>query len=787
MSPDTRVRQRWLLPTGWQVTTPALVLLLVPGILSFGPIFGGTQGWVAAGGGAVLGLGVAFLAAARRWGWLEVLAASLITYLLFGGALALPSTTIAGFVPTLDTLRRLVTLTAYAWRDLLTVSLPASLFTGPAVVPYLAALLCSVVAGTIALRTSRPGFSLLPLGALLAVGILWGVHTAPLALGLGTAFGVVAMVWLAWVARKRATSDASELLGLEGLRAGARPSWAGGAAIVAIAAVAAVGANIVMPAPQRFVLRDTVVPPLHLEQYASPLTMFRYLETTLQDQTLFTISGVPTGSRVRLAAVDAYDGVVYNVDAASAAYQRVGASIADERQPTGTATMVDVTIGQYAGVWLPGGGDLRGVSFSGTKFDQSLFYNQDSGTALTTVGLSEGDSYRLSVVPHSSPAPASLAGVNFAKVTLPPDTDVPEAVTTMSQQLVGNASTPIDQVTKLASELRSRGFYSNGSDGRSLSGESAARLTTLLTAKQMIGDDEQYSVAMALMARQLGIPARVVMGFYPDASKNVGSAAWAVTGGQAHIWVEVAFEGVGWVPFDPTPDRAKTPNTDVPQPKSDPKPQVLPPPEQANNTADDNKDIVDDQRRAKSDTQPAWVQVAWIVAVAVGGAAVVASPFLVVIALKRRRRRRRLNGELMSDRAHGGWLEVVDRATDLGKTFEPTATRRETSSIIETAFPGAGSVAVADRIDAGVFGAAEPSVDDVAAMWSQVDAVLGRMSGSVPRWRRWVSAVSPRSLGLTRRRVAGSLSPSRLAGRARRATTVLVVRILSRGKDADVQ
>ena len=29
-------------------------------------------------------------------------------------------------------------------------------------------------------------------------------------------------------------------------------------------------------------------------------------------------------------------------------------------------------------------------------------------------------------------------------------------------------------------------------------------------------DDEQYAVAMALMARKLNIPARVVMGFYPD-------------------------------------------------------------------------------------------------------------------------------------------------------------------------------------------------------------------------------------------------------------------------------
>jgi hypothetical protein len=208
MATDAPVHRGWRLPNSWHVTTPALVLLLAPGVLAFGPVFAGAQGWIAAGGGAVLGLAVAFLAASRRWGWVEVLATSVVAYLLFGGALALRKTTIAGFIPTLDTLQRLVTLTAYAWRDLLTVSLPASLFTGPAVVPYLSALGCSLIAGTVAFRTSRPGFALLPLGSLLAVGILWGVHTAPLALGLGVAFGIVAMVWLAWLSRRRACAGA---------------------------------------------------------------------------------------------------------------------------------------------------------------------------------------------------------------------------------------------------------------------------------------------------------------------------------------------------------------------------------------------------------------------------------------------------------------------------------------------------------------------------------------------------------------------------------------------------
>lgn len=774
----------WTLSAGWQVTIPALMLLLAPGVLAFGPVFGGPQGWIAAAGGAVLGLGVAFIAASRRWGWTEVLATTVGAYLLFGGALALPKTTIAGVVPTLDTLQRLVPLTAYAWRDLLTVSLPASLFTGPAVVPYLAALLCAVVGGTVGLRAPRPAWALLPLGLLLAVGILWGTRSAPFALAQGAGFGVVAVSWLAWRARQRATADSSDLLGLEGIRAGARSSWLGAAGIIALATVAAVGLIIVLPPPtQRFVLRDTVQPPLDMHQYASPLTMYRYLERDLHDQTLFTIMGLPKDTRVRLATVDAYDGVVYNIDSASAAYVRVGSDIGQDLDLPGTPSTLSVEVGAYQGIWLPGGGDLRGVTFAGSKFDETLYYNRDSGTALTTAGLGEGDSYSESVVLQKNPATTELAGRNFAKVALPTNTMVPEAISTMSQELVGNASTPVEQVTKLAEGLRAKGFYSDGTDGRSRAGHTAERLTALLTAKQMIGDDEQYAVAMALMARQLGIPARVVMGFYPDANQAAGYS-WVVKGSQAHVWVEVAFDGAGWVAFDPTPDRAKTPNTDVPQPKSDPKPQVLPPPEQQSNSNDDNKDIVDDKRTTKTPPQNLWLGIVLTVAGVAGGVAVVASPFVAVVALKRRRRKRRLSDELLSDRAHGGWLEVVDRATDLGRTFDPSATRRETSSAIEAAFPETGSVAVADRIDAGVFAQSEPSSDEVAAMWTEVDAVLGRMALAVPRWRRALGAVSPRSLGLTRRGLTALPAAASLAVSGWFQS--LVLRVTHRKKDIDV-
>src|SRR5205823_4317625 len=61
-----------------------------------------------------------------------------------------------------------------------------------------------------------------------------------------------------------------------------------------------------------------------------------------------------------------------------------------------------------------------------------------------------------------------------------------------------------------------------------------------------------YASAMTIMARLLGVPARVVNGFsqgYIDLQRKVR----VVSGTDAHSWVQVYFPGFGWINFDPTP------------------------------------------------------------------------------------------------------------------------------------------------------------------------------------------------------------------------------------------
>lgn len=69
-----------------------------------------------------------------------------------------------------------------------------------------------------------------------------------------------------------------------------------------------------------------------------------------------------------------------------------------------------------------------------------------------------------------------------------------------------------------------------------------------------LGYCQHYAGAMALMLRLLGIPARVAAGFAPGHYRD---GAWQVTDHDAHTWVEVWFKGYGWLPFDPTPGRAR--------------------------------------------------------------------------------------------------------------------------------------------------------------------------------------------------------------------------------------
>ncbi len=128
--------------------------------------------------------------------------------------------------------------------------------------------------------------------------------------------------------------------------------------------------------------------------------------------------------------------------------------------------------------------------------------------------------------------------------------NLPADVVALAQTIVrqANAQTPFDQALAL------QNYFTDPANGFTYSlsvptGNTGSALLDFLKNKK--GYCEQYAATMAIMLRSLDIPSRVAVGFTQGEQQADGS--FVITSTDAHAWVEVRFDGSGWVRFDPTP------------------------------------------------------------------------------------------------------------------------------------------------------------------------------------------------------------------------------------------
>ncbi|MEZ3160512.1 transglutaminase-like domain-containing protein [Microbacterium sp. BWT-B31] len=747
----------------WRVASDAVAMaaLTLVALAPAYPAFATADFWVAAVIGVALGTAIAVVGALLRWHVLVVAAVAVVAYFVFGSVAALRDTAPFGAAPTLDGLATLAVGVVHAWKQVLTLPDPLDGFDRLLVAPYLAALVASVLAASLALRARRFGLALLPIGALLVGSVAFSTYQGfhPALVGALLAGG--ALAWGAWRARLARAGDTSE----EATDAASRARRAGiavvGAGLVLVVATAAGGsAALAASGSSRAVLRDTIVPPLELHDYATPLTQFRTWVTDGEDAELFTVSGVPADTRIRLATLDLYDGTVYEVSgsggAGSGVFSRVGRTI--DPGTTGAEAHVTVAVGDLSGVWAPTVGYLESIRFAGDdagRHDDALHYNAATGTAVVTTGLTTGDEYSFDAVIPPDASPEALTDAKVAAITTPAPDAVPEQISAIVEKAVGTAAKPYEQVAALASYFSTTGFFSHGLEGQvaSRSGHGLSRQTELLAGEQMVGDAEQYAVAMALAVSQLGLPVRVVMGFEAAA----GQTPTVITGDDVTAWVEVPFQGAGWVAFDPTPPEDQVPQQQTPQQAQKPRVQVAQPPDSPQEPAE--LPPAPPVEEAASNEQPAdlswlWATLRWT-GVGVAILALLLGPSLVLAIVRGRRRRSRLRAEGTVARVDGGWAELVDCAVDVGTALPPTATRREQGVALDGAFPGSGVAVLATRADIAVFGAGAPTADDARAYWADVETARRRMEQAVPWHRRLRAALFPASLLRRSRPAAG--------------------------------
>ncbi|MBM7751520.1 hypothetical protein JOE53_000240 [Microbacterium laevaniformans] len=752
---------------------------------------------------SVLAAAIAALVAWRRWsGWA---AAGLLAgaVLVAGVPLAVPSRAGAP-APFLQGLGDLVTGLLWGWKDLLTVDLPVGSYRNllvPALVVFLvgtaSVLLLSwrrdalaVLAVPVAIAMA--GFGLLfgstEVSAPLVVGPL--VLPAPVEAAVGAGVLLTGVLWLSWrsraarvqalrrgsgAARVRVAGDAARGAGPRLRRLGL------GFGMVAVAAAVAVSVPAVAVPTQRDVLREATGPRQEISRAISPLSSYRTLFADARvDEELFRVTGDALPDRVRLAVLDDYDGAVWRTDPAGEPFVRLAAArVLGEGAPIDA----EVTIGALDGIWMPTAGAVASVDFAGPRaaaLADGFYVSGAREAAVETAPWSAGDTYRLRAAApavsalSSVTAPGGQAGVS---VTAADGSELvaPASLRTWVQQhAVGTGGAALDGLVTL---LRSRGYLSHAlrppavgaawmqqlgagyTFAPSASGHSLARIDAMFTALlareadpaavaaddlvAAVGDDEQFSAAVALIARELGFPARVVVGTRltssdPDAATCAGGVCRA---GDVSAWVEVRVASGDWIPVDVTPQHVRPPRTERTE---QPDPQI------ATSVRPDGVDEVQPQRPAQEDSaaptdrsDPLDLRWLWTTLGITGGVLavllVLAGPFAAIVIAKALRRRRRRRQDRPADAIAGGWDEYLDVAVDAGRRPPPAATRSEIAQAL--ARPAAGTLA--RTADEAVFSARPMAPDEADEFWRIVEDERAALTTS--RWRRLRAAVSLRS------------------------------------------
>jgi transglutaminase-like putative cysteine protease len=281
----------------------------------------------------------------------------------------------------------------------------------------------------------------------------------------------------------------------------------------------------------------------------SPLVDIRGRLVEQSDLEVFTVAS-DARSYWRLTSLDTFNGAIWQ---SNTKYRTTDGPLGTAEplvaNVPSTRAVQTFRVRALASIWLPAAyrpqrvQGIRGVS-----------YNADTASLITDDETTDGYTYMVtSAVPDLAPdllatapaqAPAELAR---RYLQLP---DLPAAVIEEARRIVrrADATTPYAQAKALQDHFRSGRFTYDLTVPPGHSRDALERF--LLVTRR--GYCEQFAGAYAVLARAIGLPARVAVGFTPG---NLRGELYHVQDRHAHAWPEVYLHGFGWVAFEPTPGR----------------------------------------------------------------------------------------------------------------------------------------------------------------------------------------------------------------------------------------
>ncbi|MCC5579425.1 transglutaminase domain-containing protein [Microtetraspora sp. AC03309] len=410
--------------------------------------------------------------------------------------------------------------------------------------------------------------------------------------------------------------------------------------------------------------------------------------------------------------------------------------------------------------------------------------DQASRMVFSTKDEAAGLDYRV-VVTEPKPTHAQLEVMG----TQPPDARfvaLPEQldpkIKAMAERVTSEGGTQYEKAVLLQEWFTKSGGFTYSLRTKGSGGDALSRF--ILSGRA--GYCEQFASAMAVMARMIGIPARVSIGY--TGGTKVGDS-WSVRTHDAHAWPELYFEGAGWLRFEPTPaggagqGTARVPDYSLPlapeaTPSADPS---TGPSSEDDDTTGGGAPVRRNPRDFDRDlgALPVTVDPGLPVSakVGMGMAAVLLLALVPAVARSLVRRRRRTlirrgaagpvptapRGEHSAATAgastaiRAAWAELCDTLTDLGMAREPSesprALARRLAEMYEfDAETGAAVTSIATAEERMRYA---PSLPATGPGTDELRRVRRALTATMSRKRRVGAVLAPRST-LLRLRAAGT-------------------------------
>ena len=425
----------------------------------------------------------------------------------------------------------------------------------------LGGLVCLLLVDVLACTLRRVPLAGLPLltvysvpVSLLAEGVSWWVFTL-------TAAGFLAMLFLqvneqlARWGRPLGTEEASDPTGF-GVRTGAVRATAG--LIGAVTTALAVGLPLLIPTMDLNLLEGGTGPGDGDIVIRNPTTDLRRNLSRGDDIPLVQVrTSDPDPSYLRVAALNRFSENEWSsgnreVPTSQLAQGEMPALQGVAGTVSRTEVDYDVSIGSgFESVWLPTQAPISQISAAGDwRYDVTTM-DFLSGDGNTTEGLR----YSMTAVEldlsAQAMARAGSSGGQVGEEFVDLPDGIPAFVTNLAFQVTRNAPSRFEKAQALQDWFREDGGFTY--DINSDEGNGTDDLVRFLSEGEggRTGYCEQFASAMAVMARSVGIPSRVAVGFLEP--RKIGRDTWEYSAWDMHAWPELYFPGSGWVRFEPTP------------------------------------------------------------------------------------------------------------------------------------------------------------------------------------------------------------------------------------------